>query len=339
MNVAGEVRDELNNRIDPYFSVKQLCETLGMEKKKKIYRAIHRFKNGGYIDTNEQRGHYKIIKPISSPQRKSVYNADEKRDIIIATLNELGLDLKSRLTYEHRKILANKIEVQPQSVPVYMAKIRNKYGTNNIPEIKEKQKIDLYQCCIENGLTRKMPNLEEGCCNKFIQILKHNIPIGGGGMIIGTPTAFCASEHQSNNELLTDNLKVAIVLELVTDTIPTIVIGNAINQQKANIKAMHWKNNNATSDYNVYVDIVDKYGYFQYVSEFAKRNPFAKVLLMTSGQWGFCRKSQEKYEGWDFNFKEPSEYLVKKYRGLHILAMIGRSLNVLHLHQDKQIRY
>lgn len=201
-----------------------------------------------------------------------------------------------------------------------------KEGETISEEIPKQPHINIFtDFCVKWGLTRNNPNKEVVACENICKGLL-DLPRGGKGIIIGTPTAFCASENKNNNLLLTDNLKVAHILDATTDLgiSPTIVIGNAVNPEKAELKAFHWKNNNSTASYDVIIDVVDRDSFTYYVTLYAEKFDFCKVVLMTSGGWIGCESSKKKW-GVDGNFKSPSEFLVQKFPGLHIIAMISGS--------------
>ena len=142
-------------------------------------------------------------------------------------------------------------------------------------------------------------------------------------MIIGTPTAFCASHHKRNNMFLTDNLKVAHILDMTTDEDkhPIIVVGDAIDPVKAELKTFHWKTNNTTNHFNIKKGIVDKISYTHHITKLAEKHDLCKVILMGSGVWNGSKHSEYKWKGFDFDFRSPSEYLITQYPNLHIVAM------------------
>jgi len=241
-----------------------------------------------------------------------------------------GIDISKRLPKGSIQSIANKLKIPKDHVKNAISIFRNnKKVLATSRRIKTEEKETNYavnkvgrlmvKLCGDLNLVRDNPNSERSACDRIITCLK-TIPAGGAGMIIGTPTAFCASNHLKNNMLLTDNLKVAIALELTTDTPPCLVIGTGVDPLKAALKQYHWNNNNATSSYKTVLDIVDRDSFTHYVSLFANKYSFVKVILMTSGSWVGSPQTNQKW-GLDLNFKAPSEYLIKKYHNLHVIAM------------------
>lgn len=186
---------------------------------------------------------------------------------------------------------------------------------------------------------RKLPNQNRYASSTIINALQNELPPGGSGLFIGTPTPFAVSDNTKNNCLLTDELEVAIALNMTTSPSikPTIVIGNLITPDRAQIKGQMWLNNNSTNDWPIIVAPVDRNAYLRYIVRMVEQHSLTKVVLMTSGIWECCKKSRKKY-GHDFNFKSPSEYLISVYPNLHILAMVmvnGNQFKILHLHNGK----
>jgi len=121
--------------------------------------------------------------------------------------------------------------------------------------------IDFQNICIENNLFRKNPSKEILACRTMSNTLVRRLPIGGTGLLIGTPAAFCASTTDTNKLFLVDNLEVAMALRMTTDEIPSIIVGNIIDPKKAEIKAQHWRSNNGTNDFKISVEPVDRNSY------------------------------------------------------------------------------
>jgi hypothetical protein len=180
----------------------------------------------------------------------------------------------------------------------------------------------IYNCCLENGLYRN--SFKEGPACKIIMSILMALPLGGSGLLIGTPTALCVHSHAKSKQLVTDNYVVAMVLKVTTLFRPlTIVIGNAVNPLKAQVKADHWKSCDMTSDSEIILDKVGRDAFSRHVSVFAEKNDIAKVILMTSGLWNCSPRNKKKYAeyGIEPNFKDPSEYLTSVYKNLHIIAL------------------
>lgn len=189
------------------------------------------------------------------------------------------------------------------------------------------------------NVIRKLPNQNRHASTTIVKGLQ-NLPPGGSGLFIGTPTPFAVSDNTKNNCLLTDELEVAIALNMTTSPSikPTIIIGDLITPERAHIKGQLWLNNNSTNDWPIIVAPVDRNAYLRYIVKMVEQHSLTKVVLMTSGIWECCKKTREKY-GHDFNFKSPSEYLISVYPNLHILAMVmvnGNQFKILHLHNGTQ---
>lgn len=188
------------------------------------------------------------------------------------------------------------------------------------------------------NVIRKLPNQNRCASTTIIRGLQDVHP-GGAALFIGTPTPFAVSDNPTNNCLLTDELEVAIALNMTTDPNikPTIVIGDLITPERACVKGQMWLNNNSTNNWPIIVGPVDRNSYTRHVVKMAEQHSLTKVVLMTSGVWS-CNKDTERKYGQDFNFKSPSEYLCSVYPNLHIFAMVmvnGNQFNILHLHDGK----
>jgi hypothetical protein len=281
-----------------------------------------------------------------------------KYEHIIKYIKENNIDLSKRLKYGAVEAIASELMLPKLNVKYCISILRKRkhfladpikhhsVEKSRTPEVIFSSNM-INDVCREAKLTRDNPNAEKEACDGIIKCLK-SIPGGGAGMIIGTPTAFCVSDSSKNNMLLTDNLKVAIALELTTDIVPMLIIGTGVDKLKANIKQHHWKNNNATSAYTTILDVVDRDSFTHHVSIFANKHPFAKVILMTSGCWIGSNKTNKKW-GLELNFKTPSEYLSTKFPNLHIIAMTTVNIDkragghfrykIHHLHRGKTTQY
>jgi len=288
-------------------------------------------KREGFLE-HIDRGKYKVLKTIdkvpytdvSVYRNTTILSDSEKR--VKKLLDEMGLVLvkNKKVSSDVINELTNKLGIERKSVISKIHALRKKTaGVNTKADRVHKSSVtDFYKICHKYDITRKSPNKERDACNKIIKVI-NDLPKGGAGMLIGTPTSFCISKNTKNKLLLTDNMEVATTMIHSTNVPTSIVVGNAINPTRAKVKATHWKSNNSTYKCSVLLDIVDQVSYTYYVTQLAETNPLAKVILMTSGLWGFCKESQEKYEGFNFDFKTPSEYLTSKYSNLHIVAMVG----------------
>lgn len=269
---------------------------------------------------------------------------DKTKSNLKNILNEEGYDINKRLKRGSRIDFANRLGVDPHIIEVKLRQIRKESGSKVQKTESSTENRDVQICLLNLGLLRKS-NLEGVACKTINHNLQHKLPWGGAGMIIGTPTALCASDGATNNQIMTDNPAVATVLDSTTDinNPVSIIIGNAVNPEKARLKEQHWNSINYPNDLSVKVDRVDRDGFTMYVTAFVERyKPYpCKVILLTSGIWEFSRTTQQNFkkngiEG-NFNFEDPSKYLTSKYKNLHILAMTKGpyGFNIRYLHNGK----
>lgn len=203
-------------------------------------------------------------------------------------------------------------------------KKENRIVTSKRSTIIRTIRTPIYNACIEQDLLRNS-NQEGKPCHIISNYICNYLPRGGYGLLIGTPTAFCASKNCSNNMIQVDNLIIAAMLEHTTIVSPTIVIGSALDAEKARKKADDWKSNNATNKCKVITDKVDRDSFSHYVTTLAGKSLICKVVLLTSGNWeGTTSKSSR---GLDLNFKDPSLYLTSIFPKLHILALVRDEIN------------
>lgn len=177
--------------------------------------------------------------------------------------------------------------------------------------------------CVDNKFIRSSPTKEYAACQSIIKSL-FGLPSGGGGMIIGTPSVFSACSSDKYSLVSIDNMEVALALKWTTDITPTLVIGNAVEPAKAQVKANDWAMMNSTSKFNIILDKVYRDSFTRHISMFAEKNKIAKVVLMMSGAWACSIATKIKY-GMDLNFKDPSEYLTNVFPNLHIIAMTRKA--------------
>jgi len=190
-------------------------------------------------------------------------------------------------------------------------------------------------------IIRVMPNQNRVSSTKIINALQNKTPHGGSALFIGTQTPIAVSDSCNNNAILTDELEIAIALNMTTapNVQPKIVVGNLISPEKALVKGMLWRSNNTTGSWPIKVGPVDAYSYIKEIVTMANEHPLTKVVLCTSGVWTNSKPTRVKYPGCDFNFKGPSEYLTKEFPNLHILAMHmndGKTFKVIYLHNGRQ---
>ena len=251
----------------------------------------------------------------------------DKSASIRKCIKETGVDITKRLDKGTKEAIADLTGATVQQVTNIISTMRKhtkRHIYTKVPAVQPPSRNfpnTFVDYCVENNLTRANPNSEREACNGLCKIILNELPRGGVGMIIGTPTAFCASCHERHKLFLTDNLKVAHMLDMTTDHPPIIVIGNAVDPVKAELKAFHWLNNNTTNHFTIETGIVDKISYTHHITKLAEKHDLCKVILMGSGVWTGSTYSEHKWKGFDFDFRSPSEYLITRYKNLHIVAM------------------
>lgn len=256
-------------------------------------------------------------------------------------------DLTKRMPYGLTSEIAVSLGTSRESITSIITGIRKEGGVNAPPRrarISIPVTNPFIDYLLENKFDRKMPKQSRAAYDKMIYALL-DLPRGGAGLMIGTQEAFSATTHKHYcNQLLMDELEVGSFLKRTTDkdTPLTIIIGNLFHGgEQAKLKADHWRNNNITSDSTIIVEPIDRNSYTHRVDTFAQKNSLSKVIKIDSGLWGCSNSSKHKYNGHDFNFKDPSEYLTKVHRNLHILALTMENgsydFNVRYLHDGKNV--
>lgn len=195
---------------------------------------------------------------------------------------------------------------------------------------------------LEDNLKRGVASLEIGACDTIGHALLDKLPPGGFGIYIGTPALFCASESDSNNMLLDDNLEVYIMLKnTTTDDYPLVVIGGIVNPEKANVKAEQFKRTQSSHNSKVMVVYLDANEFYDIIREecLKPNRPLVKVVFQASGIWSFSSVTQAKYPGLNLNFKDAAKKLTSEFSNLHILAMVremqfGFDIRYLHNGDD-----
>ncbi len=157
-------------------------------------------------------------------------------------------------------------------------------------------------------------------------------------MYIGTQASLTACTNPNYKELYDDDLAIANILDLVTDSSvkPFMVIGNAENAEKSEYKRQIWKSLITTKFFPTVTGRVTKETLYQYVSWFVNknRNRLCKVVIGHGGAWDSKNNP--------YAFKDPCEQLVEKYSNLHIVSKklrFGKLFDVLHLHNGKTNQY
>jgi len=269
------------------------------------------------------------------------------KDDLKKILDKEGIDLTKKLKWGLRKELADRLNVTDQVIGKKMEELRIKGGMeveNQKAIIPQLQDRVIQEHLLKNNLLRGS-NKEVIACKKIIDIIQNTIPKGGAAMMIGTPGPFFACAKSLSNKIVIDNLAINIHLDGTTDKPVIVIVGNAVSQQKAELKASQWKSINYPNDLDVEVDRVDRDGFTMHVTAFVEKNKgsICKVVLLTSGIWGFSKNTKKKFNKagvhGNFNFKDPSKRLTSKYRNLHILAITmdnGVAFDVRYLHDNKE---
>ena len=251
------------------------------------------------------------------------------KDFVEEFIDEAGCDLKKRLPHGFVPKIARYSGESVYQIRKVIDSIKEDRGLI----IKPFKNTIIHDDCRTRGLMRKCPHKEQSMCEKIVRFLL-NLPYGGDGMLTGTPTAMCVSDHTKYQLLSIDNLDVATILRYTTDRL-NIIVGNGFNEEKAIYKARWWKTYSTTNKADIKVEKVDRESFARRVEKMAKKCSLCKVVLLTSGAWNGTNKTKAKYSGLDVNFRSPSEQLTRKYPGLHILAMTVKGLfkyEVRYLH-------
>jgi hypothetical protein len=197
---------------------------------------------------------------------------------------------------------------------------------------------------IKEGMIRSS-NREGAACELIIELLNNlypgiKIPRHGEGLLIGTPTPLCASEHQNNGKTIDDNLEVFWALKWSTKSPVTIVIGDAKDPIKAHKKANMFRSHSSVpSRTRILVGRVDKNTFVQHTRELLNRNECdrpIKVVLLTSGAW-----ANSDHNGIDCNYQSIAIPLTREHKNLYILAMTregkGHGFDVRYIHRGEEI--
>ena len=256
-----------------------------------------------------------------------------------------SFDLRKRLPHKSYGAIQKETGLDYSQIHQTVVRIRKGLGIkvnkadleSGNPLILHKDRNTIINMCRDNNLTRKLANKERESCDLICKALMNYLPKGGAGMLIGTPTMFCANNTPNNNLLLTDNFEVASILKWTTAVPMNIVIGDAVDWKKASLKAYHWTRNNTTNRCRITTAPVTAETFEGYIESLVWCLPLVKVVLMTSGVWKCCKTTRRKYD-FNFNFRAPAKRLTKKHKNLHILAMTydgSRHFNVRWLRHGK----
>lgn len=273
------------------------------------------------------------------PTRKVSYIHTGVTKIVEQYLKDHNYNLTKRLKFGEKDKIAHALGIESKKVRNAIQIIKHKNGirVQKSKSIKKPSVNNLVQKFKGFDIIRRSPNQNRISSDNILKALMNDIPKGGAGMMIGTPTPFAISTNPKNDLLLTDELEIAIALRLTCGVVPSIVVGNLVSPDKAKVKGLFWKNINSTNNSDITVGRVDRDSYTYHVTKMAEEHSLAKVVLITSGVWSCSKPTQMKY-GHDFNFKSPSMFLSGIYPNLHILAMVmhGNLFKVHYVHNGKE---
>jgi len=267
-------------------------------------------------------------------------NLDLTNSLAVGVLNEL-----SSLFKKSKHVIKNILRDLRHDI---YHPLSNIYTTPRIIESSD-MNTDIQDYCLDNELYRGAPTKEAEACDAISKkIIDLMIKYGKGvSLLIGTPSPYSASKNKNYPALCSDNLMIANSMNL-TSKLLTIVVGDAINKKKAELKGYQWRAINTLRKAIVMLDIVDAINYYKHVEILASTHPNEpiKVVLLNSGVWYYNYNTKLKYQTeyncyLDLNFEKPSLKLTEKYDNVHILAMCynGKSygFDVRYLHKNKNI--
>jgi len=194
--------------------------------------------------------------------------------------------------------------------------------------------------CLNDKLFRGASHQEVGACDTIIHALLSILPYGGFGIYMGTPALFCASPSQINNMFLDDNSQVYNMLKHTTDEYPLVVIGGAINEEKAKKKAIDFQRTQSSCHSPVMICYLDAFEFYNIIREACLEHKLVKVVFQASGVWSFSRETQKRYPNINLNFQESAHRLIREFPHLHILAMVREAqfgFDIRYLHNGKDI--
>lgn len=274
----------------------------------------------------------------------------ERREKVFNYLMEHGCDLKKRIRRGIAEEIVSALGMKDTfQVIDDIRQIRRQCGITRNPKGSAKEikatATGLHDFLIANRLFRASLK-ETPICDKIVRVLHGRdrciIPPGGVGLLIGTPTPLCllTKTKNLNSSIIFDNLDVARALLETTQEALRIIIGNAIDKDKANAKAYLWRSFMYCKTL-IKTDKIDINSYEYYIKDLLKRYKLVKVILLTSGVWKQTQQSKKKHAGLDLRFEIPSVQLTTKYSGLHILAMCRRAssfdFDLRYLHAGRNI--
>ena len=250
--------------------------------------------------------------------------------------NNISLDL---VPTQHCKIMQKRFRISRQQHRYALDELRKSL---NIKKKEPKQRIlksdAIQNCLLERGLVRGS-NKQGPASKTIIHALDVILPRGGNGLLIGTPgPLFTGASQMNNNNIIVDELFIAIFLEHVTGNPIEIVIGNAHDEIKAMEKASDWKAIDMLhKDTDIKLDVVHRDSFNYYVTKFTSRYTFTKVVLLTGGIWE-CNIQTARKHNLDLSYADPVRFLTSKFANLHVLALCrkGTGFCVKYVHNGKE---
>lgn len=256
-------------------------------------------------------------------ENKDTYQLKED---VKSILKKEGIDLNKPLNRGVTKEIARLINRTPEKVSYIIWRLRKERGINivtggnyEVGEIKIKLETNpINDFLLKNNLMRSSPHYEQRSCNTMCIALQNILPVGGDGVLIGTPVPICAPNPKMfwGSGMCADNLAVAIMLQYTCER-TKIIIGDSVDNDKAIFKARFWNSFNIINS-TIIKTAVNKNSYKSIIEKLCLRRELVKVVFMASGVW----KDTAPIPGIDRNFAEATSELVSKFNGLHVLAMI-----------------
>ena len=246
-------------------------------------------------------------------------------------------DLTQRTPYGLCIEIAKYLNIEPAWVKevIYKARKKQRVSIQSKDTTKRNETNLILEACKEYGFNRASKK-EGPLCFAAAKYLKDILPEGGHGILFGTPTPLCSSDHPKQNQMIIDDeLLIAHMMKMVTENM-TIVIGDAVNNKKAQDKVDLWSRLMTMSGSSIVQGPADRNSYSKYLTRSIEKYHICKVVLLTSGHWTDAAKN--KY-GLDLNFKSPSLFLTKVYSNLHILALTRNGVHrfeLRYVHNGKE---
>lgn len=203
------------------------------------------------------------------------------------------------------------------------------------------EKHPLYHYCEKYEIFRGSQR-ETIACEAIVGLMRYVLPRANNSLVIGTPTPACIMSNKSNAKtIIDDNKRVVIEAKESSDNI-YMVIGNAVDVEKAKAKKFLWNNEQSTRNIPITLDRVDSESFHRYVTGLASKSGICRVVLLTSGSWIGDPRTCRKY-GMDLNFRSPSINLTKLFPNLHIVAMARTKRNfgfdIVYVQGGREERY